>query len=262
MTMKNKIYLITVTVFAALVLFSCNKEPVTQTDNPDYEMMCQSKKIVSLIKNFDEKMNSSLKTGEMIPLDSVVWNTEALQNYTYASCPEYYTKDFKVFHSNYTLTVDANNMVLLDDVQTLYSQMTADYLANFNSIESNEKLLRFSDVALDSIVESIAYVSSTRFFDYHWLLNMYWGFAADDDWYWGTLGQEYGNPPLGKCDGTEYGVSDGSDELQWRLNNPVVLPVGNYTYINLEIKETDGYDYEVEMAQGFMLAGITLRIIA
>jgi len=248
MTMKNKVYLLSVIVFAAMVLFSCKKEPVTQTDNQDNEMMAQSKKIVSLIKNFEEKMNSTLKSGEMISLDSVVWNTEALENYTYAY-PDSSAKDYQFFRANYTLTVDANKMVLLSDVQALYNQMTADYTASLSSIQSDIKHLIFTDVALDSVVGTTAYLSAARGFGYDWVLNRYWGFAADDDWYWGTLGQEYGNPPLGKCDGTEYGVSDGSDELQWRLNNPVVLPVGRIIYIDQVTVPCNGFDFDDEHAK-------------
>jgi hypothetical protein len=55
------------------------------------------------------------------------------------------------------------------------------------------------------------------------IYGLYWPFTADDDWIWGTLNEEY-NPPAGKCDGTQLGVSDGSNELSWRLNNPSAQP--------------------------------------
>lgn len=76
-------------------------------------------------------------------------------------------------------------------------------------------------------------------------LSKEWPFNEDDDWYWGTLGQELGNPPLGKCDGTQVGVSDGSDELQWRLNNPATQqtqPI--YFFTDLVMLEATGFEWD------------------
>jgi len=205
-------------LLTGLLIVACKKdEPVQVKQNTNTELDDHSTKVLNLIKTFDAKMNSTLKGDELIELDSVIWNVEALQNYSYAF-PDSSTREFLVFSDTYTLSIDQNQMALLSDVQTLQSQMETDYLSHYNSIEELEKVLHFCDVALDSVIGSTAFISATHGFGLTFLLGSYPPFAEDDDWIWGTLGEEYGNPPAGKCDGTMQGVSDGSNELVWRLN--------------------------------------------
>ena len=89
-----KKYLISILVIAITIgIYSCKKENTNQPTNNNDELMVKSTKIIALIKQFDEKMKSTLKTGERIEVDSAVWNMEALQNYTYAN-PDTAVKDF------------------------------------------------------------------------------------------------------------------------------------------------------------------------
>jgi len=74
----------------------------------------------------------------------------------------------------------------------------------------------------------MAYITVINGFGTGYILGLYYPFAEDDDWIWGTLT----GPLSGKCDGTEIGVSDGSNELQYRLNHPIMLP-GNTSYTDL-----------------------------
>jgi len=240
--MKKYIVIIIFAVMAIGVT-SCKKDNTNKPVNQEDELMARSKKVISLIKNFDGKINSNLKSGEVMGIDSAVWCLEALQNFEYAN-PGEATKEFKTVKSNYTLDLDANGIALFSDVQAVYAQMEETLTLQLSQIPGDEKVVHFSDVALDSIEGSTAYLSTTLGFGYTWLLNMYWPFNTSDNWYWGTLGQEYGNTLLGKCDGTQYGVSDGSDELQWRLNNPVVAPDVPFIWTDLETNEyVNGFDY-------------------
>jgi hypothetical protein len=207
------------------------------------EMIPHNNKVLTLIKQFDEKLNSSFKSDEKIEADSAVWNIEALQNYTLAY-PDSAAKDFKVIKTTYTVPVDANGMILMTDVQTVYDLMESDLITSLDLIESEVKYIRFSDVALDSIIGGTAYMSITAGFGFNWLMNTYWGFNEDDDWIWGTLSEDYGVPPMGKCDGTQIGVSDGSNELAWRLNNPLVQPAQPLIYTDLVTLSADGFYFE------------------
>lgn len=200
----------------AMCISSCKKESTQPNVYPGDEMANHSRKVLSLIKEFDQKINSSLKEDEKIELDSAVWNVEALQNYTYAF-PDSSTREFYVFHEYYTLDLDANNKAWLSDVQDLYDDMEADYQSNLNSLQSEVQLMHFCDVVLDSVENNTAYISAISGFGANLLLNTYWSFSEEDDWIWGTLS----GPLAGKCDGTLQGVSDGSNELKWRLNNPL-----------------------------------------
>lgn len=246
--MKNKIQLIGVILLSTLITFtSCKKERMVQT--PD-ELLVLENKVISLIKQFDQKLNSSFKSDEKIEIDSAVWNIEALQNYTLAY-PDSAAKDSKVIKTTYTVPVDANGMILMTDVQVVYDLMESDLITSLDLIESEIKYIRFSDVALDSIIGGTAYMSITAGFGFNWLMNTYWGFGADDDWIWGTPSEGY-NPPAGKCDGTQIGVSDGSNELAWRLNNPLVLPA-NTSYMDLVTITGYATDFPQDNGPGYRL---------
>lgn len=223
-----------------ITVTSCKKESMVEKPN---EMIPHDNKVLTLIKQFDEKLNSSFKSDEKIEADSAVWNIEALQNYTLAY-PDSAAKDSKVIKTTYTVPVDANGMILMTDVQVVYDLLETDLITSLDLIESEVKYIRFSDVALDSIIGGTAYMSITAGFGFNWLMNTYWCFGADDDWIWGTLSEDYGVPPLGKCDGTQIGVSDGSNELAWRLNNPLVQPAQPLIYTDLVTLSADGFYFE------------------
>lgn len=206
-------------------------------------MQLHNNKIISLIQQFEEKMHSSFKSGEMIDIDSAVWNMEALQNYGYAY-PDSSTKEFIHKKSYYTIPIDVYSKVLMSDVQVVNSLMEDTLAYQLSQFPEEVKCMKFWDVTTDSIVGSTAFLSAVGGYGLN-LTGPYYGFDNDDDWLWGTLGQEYGTPPLGKCDGTMVGVSDGSDELQWRLNNPAFQsgePI--YFFTDLETLETTGFDWD------------------
>ena len=122
-------------------------------------------------------------------------------------------------------------MVSDQDLQTAFSQMTDTVDYQLSQIVSENKFLVLADIELARVVNHVAYITAHLGYGYNFIYGMYWPFTADDDWIWSTVNEGY-YPPAGKCDGTEYGVSDGSNEIQWRLNNPVIQPSPT-TYINL-----------------------------
>jgi len=225
-------------LLSGLLIVACKKdEPMQVNQNTSTELDDHSTKVLNLIKTFDAKMKSTLKGDERIHIDSVVWNSEALQNYNYAF-PDTSTKNFIVYREDYTLSLNASNMALLSDVLSLNTQMEDDILDKLDEIDSEEAFLRFCDVVLDSIVSSTAYITAINGFGYNLVLG-YYPFSDDDDWIWGTLGEEppLNNPPVGKCDGTMVGVSDGSNEIEWRLNyNSNTWVGGSVGYTNVETK--------------------------
>ncbi len=243
--MKNKIKTMAVIMLMiSFIITSCKKdEAVPAGQGKNAELINHSKKVLSLIKKFEQKMNSTLKAGDKIHIDSVVWNSEALQNYNYA-IPDTSTRDFIVYKANYTLNVNANNMAYLTDVQTLNSQMETDIQNQLESIDSEETFMRFCDVVLDSIVSNTAYITAINGFGFN-LVSGYYPFSDDDDWIWGTLGEDPPTvPPLGKCDGTQQGVSDGSNEIEWRLNygsNTWVGGSGGYTDVETKYAYPDDF---------------------
>lgn len=211
--------LLTVLILATL---SCRKEPAHQGDSTFNEQLKQSMKTIRMIESFESQLNGNYKSGQLVEIDSAVWYAEAMQNLAYAH-PEIAFNDFVRTKTPYTLTIDQYQMVTMVDFDAMYDEMDADLLAELELIPSEEKNLRFADVRLDSIVSSTAYISVVRAYGFKFIYGWYNPFDEDDDWLWGTLGQDdFNNPPLGKCDATMQGVSDGSDELERRLNNPVI----------------------------------------
>ncbi len=237
--MKNKITFITVILLSILFfIVSCKKStintPESNSNNNTY-----SKTIVQRINQFNQQMQGHFKNGTMMTLDTAVWNLEALLT-NYGGYPDSASDKFILMHSHFTLPTDANGLVSMDDVQALYQQMVDSITAQLNSIAGTVKFLKFSDVQQDSVVGSTAYITSNNGYGQGFILGLYPPFT--DDWIWGTLGEEYGTPPSGNCDGTDL-TSDGSDEIQYRLNHPAAVSnaVG---YTDIETKPMTGWDFE------------------
>ena len=158
-------------------------------------------------------MQGHFKNGTMMTLDTAVWNLEALLT-NFGGYPDSASDKFILMRSHFTLPINANGLVSMDDVQALYQQMVDSITVQLNSIAGTVKFLKFSDVRQDSVVGGTAYITSNNGYGQGFILGLYPPFT--DDWIWGTLGEEYGTPPLGNCDGTDL-TSDGSDEIQYRL---------------------------------------------
>jgi hypothetical protein len=249
--MRNNNIFILLAVLAVATT-SCRKETTTKDDSSFDELLKQSMITIRMIESFESQLNGNLKTGQLIEVDSAVWYAEALQNYAYAH-PEIAFDDFVRTKTAYTLTVDQNQMATMTAFETMYDQMEADLLAELEQIPSEEKNLRFADVRLDSLLGSTAYISVVRAFGFKFIYGAYEPFQEDDDWYWGTLGQFHGNPPLGKCDGTAQGVSDGSDELMRRLNNPVFDYDQQFRFVptSLNTITTAGFEWDERLYVGW-----------
>lgn len=241
--------LLTVLILATL---SCRKEPAHQGDSTFNEQLKQSMKTIRMIESFESQLNGNYKSGQFVEIDSAVWYAEAIQNLAYAY-PEIAFNDFVRTKTPYTLTIDQYQMVAMVDFDAMYDDMEADLLAELEQIPSEEKNLRFADVRLDSIVGSTAFISVVRAYGFKFVYGWYNPFDEDDDWLWGTIGQFHGNPPIGKCDATMQGVSDGSDELMRRLNNPVFDYDQQFRFIptSLNTISTAGFDWDERLYVGW-----------
>jgi hypothetical protein len=202
----------------ALFVYSCKKEQEPMTNPVDQAQLEKSQQIIQRIEAFDAKLTGNFKSGENISLDSLVWYTEALENYNHAR-PDLAYENFVVSKTTYTATLDNGNLSM-QDAAALFSSMQTDLETELANLDPTDDKLKLTDVALDSIEGNTAYLSASRVFGIN-IAVLYDEFEEDDDWIWGTVEQTlYGDPPAGRCDGTMVGVSDGSDELERRLNNP------------------------------------------
>lgn len=216
-------------------MYSCKKDQAKPDGliNNESEMMKRSRKVVTLIKEFKEEMNSDLKSGGSISLDSAVWNMEATLNYDYAD-PDSASALFITRKSVYTLDIDANEFSSLIDIETVYDLMEDTLEMQFLDLINTVKIIVMCDVSIDSTDATKAYLTLTNGFGLD-LATQY--DPIDDDWIWGTMNENDGFPSEGKCDTTEYVASDGSNELKKRLNNPTLVSGEEIFFTNIETFE-------------------------
>ena len=234
--MKNKIILLSVIVLSALFfVVSCKKSNLGNPDTNLNNNSQYSKTIMQRINRFNQQMQGHFKNGTMMTLDTAVWNLEALLT-NYGGYPDSTSNKFILMHSHFTLPVDANGLVSMDDVQALYQQMVDTITAQLNGIAGNVKFLKFSDVQQDSVVGNTAYITSNNGYGQGFILGLYPPFT--DDWIWGTLGNPEQPPYSGNCSGTDLS-SDGSNEIQYRLNHPAAASAAR-GYTDIETRSTNG----------------------
>ena len=247
--MNNKFSLFAVITVAAMIFaVSCNKETMNNINRNKQD--AYSKRITQRIENFQKQMQSSYKSGTTMPLDSAVWDLEALIT-NYGAFPDSASQDFTLKKAHFTITVDANNNVTNSDVQALYQRMIDTINAQLAEINNNVKFLAFSDVQQDSVVGSTAYLTTNNGYGFNLILGIYANFT--DDWIWGTLDNPDQPPYAGNCAGTDFS-SDGSNEIQYRLNHPGAVGQGS-AYTDLETREMTGEDFEDENGEPRLYIG-------
>ncbi len=227
----------------ALFVYSCKKEQEPMTNPVDQSLIEKSQQIIQRIEAFDAKLTGNFKSGETMSVDSMVWYTEALENYNHAR-PDLAFEDFHAGKTSYVLTLENGSLSIADAV-AVYATMQADLANEIAALPGSDNYLKLTDVALDSIEGNTAYLSASRVFGIN-IAVLYDEFEEDDDWIWGAINHH--NPPPGKCDGTMVGVSDGSDELERRLNNPNFAYDQPYVFVNLQtVWEITGITWQDEL---------------
>jgi len=223
--MKNLRLILSFTIVLAMTMYSCKKEKGVDIPSPETDVST-SQQIMNRINAFKEKMNNDYKSGSNTHIDTAVWDLEALISYENAY-PDSSSRNFTTYESYYTLKVDVDSLASDSDIEDVYDLMLDSVAYHLTLITSTMKFLVFSDVELVGIVDSTATIKATNGYGFNLVLG--WYTPIDDDWIWGF--------DQGNCSGTDL-TSDGSDELQYRINNPQVqLPgAGSYTdYETLEV---------------------------
>ena len=250
---NNNFYKLGVVILLALIAFySCKKDnmPTTEptTDNTAYSNM-----ITNRINNFRQQMQNPERSGEML-LDTAVWNLEALINYDYAY-PDSASKDFTIMSSHYTVTVDENGMVSEAEVQQVYNLMLDTLNYQLALLNDDVKFTVFSDVQLDEVDGNTARLTVNNGYGSGFILGLYPPF--DDNWIWGTLDNPDEPPYAGNCDQTDFS-SDGSNEIEYRLNHPAAVPA-NVRYTDIEIVGMSGMDFEDENGNPMLYVGTNIN---
>ncbi len=212
--MKNFKLILSIAIVLAISFSSCKKEKNIDLKGGEPTEASFSQQIMDRIMDFKGKMNSSMKSGGDMHIDTAVWNLEALISYENAY-PDSSSRDFITVESFYTLHVDGDSIAIERDIQEVYQLMLDSVDYHLSQINASMKFLVFCDVELTEIIGNTAYVQATNGYGFNLVLGWYTPFGVDDDWIWGFNQGSCNSSPLDDD-------SDASDELQYRLNHPAV----------------------------------------
>lgn len=250
---NNNFYKFGVVILLACIAFtSCKKDNMPQTE-PTTDNTAYSKMIINQINKFKTQMQNPERSGEML-LDTAVWNLEALINYENAY-PDSASKNFTIMSSHYTVTIDENGMVSETEVQQVYNLMldTLDY--QLSLLNDEVKFAVFSDVQLDEVDGNTAQLTVNNGYGSGFILGLYPPF--DDNWVWGTLDNPDEPPYAGNCSQTDFS-SDGSNEIEYRLNHPAAMPA-NVGYTDIELVGMSGLDFEDDNGDPMLYVGTDIN---
>ncbi len=207
---------------AVTMFYSCKKDKQIVNNEQSPEYTAKALNIWHKLVYFNEKIKSGARDNELIPSDSAIWYLETLLNVQQAVDTAF--NDSYMYEENYTIEVNENGLVNMNDVTTLYNQMVSDIEDELDQVESDYKFLII--VILEEQpsrdgninIKFGGVIAQGRF-------STYTPFTDDDDWYYGNM--------LGREDGEYEHESDAGQQLKYRINNQGIKPTFTYnTWIN------------------------------
>jgi len=215
MRKKQLISMVLVACMALIIINSCKKAQVSDpssTQNSFRGYTANELAIWKKLTDFNRKIKSVEKSGETITADSAIWYMEALFNATETTNELF--DDFYTDSVFYSIPIDQDGNVNMDDVSELYSIMVVDFQTRLAAFAENYKLIVMGDLFKISTVKSgELQIGVNRGFGLN-TLSLYEEFGATDNWY-------YGNQ-LGKCSDQSTRGSDAGFELERRFNHPYI----------------------------------------
>lgn len=212
---KQLISMAMVVCMAVLIINSCKKAQVSDplsTQNGFRGYTANELAIWQKLTDFNRKIKSVEKSGESIPADSAIWYLEALFNATQTTNESF--DDFYADSTFYTIPVDQDGNVNMEDVSDLYSTMVADFQTRLSAFTENYKIIVMSDLfKIGNVKSGEMQIGVNRGFGLN-TLSLYEEFGYTDNWY-------YGNQ-LGKCSDPSTRGSDAGFELERRFNHPYI----------------------------------------
>lgn len=249
-----RVLFITIATSLAIYLGACKKERVTpiinsnnqaSIDDPNYS--AEAKRIVGKIKHFKTQLvdKEYLTKGDYyIPIDSLIWNVEALFNASYTFPDRKYVETVKQ-DLEFFVNVNEKNEVLMSSVANLYDEIIgAVRQAYANDGINVDKSLMAVDVEEGDLVGNtvciIVHIISGRVKESNAINDPVDGpFGPGDCWYFG----EYG----GTCDdpsafGDAAEIIEDTINFYYRRNG---VPHSGYRSLNYNVVRIflDGNEY-------------------
>jgi hypothetical protein len=232
-------YAIAITIFiGATMLFSCNKETISEDTTKNFYHGHSETKLVEKINCFKKKIGT--KSTDLYTPDDAKWFVEAALNYTYAEAQHDIEK---IINHETTITIKHNEDGLIehDEVSKLYDRSLESLRDSYNKVNGLDKNLVTVDI---SIIENNKNSNdNTLTFNLRATINSRGlstptTFGSNDYWAWG-LSEGY-------CDGpydSIYSNSDAAQELQKKIHIRKSEPGGRYWYSDEEMVVANSWDF-------------------
>lgn len=208
--------IVTLTLGAALYLEACKKELVTPINNKPaqgeeyHDYTDNARTIASQINKFKRQIadkENVMRSGQCMPIDSVIWNVEALFNAEYAFSERKYLETVKQ-ELEFFVDVNGNNEAPLSVVADLYDEITEAVRQAYagDGISTDKSLMAVvvdkgetvgNRVEIDICVISGRYESDNTVKD-----PVQGPFGPGDCWYFGEYGGSCDDPSV-FCDAAE-----------------------------------------------------------
>jgi hypothetical protein len=256
--MKRNVFLrlviATLAIVGAVYMVACKKELVTPIinnneptsfDDPYYTE--DARKIVGKIKRFKTQLEEKeyLTKGDCnVPVDSVIWNIEALFNASYSFPDRKYEETVKQ-ELEFFVQTNGNDEVLLSNEANLYEEIIASVRQAYanDGIVADKSLMAVDVSAGEKVGNNVCVkvnVISGKIDADNMPKDPVWGpFGPGDCWYFG----EYG----GTCDDPS-AFGDAAEVIEDSINyyfRGEVVPNSGYRCLNYNMVRIflDGYEY-------------------
>lgn len=249
---KGLALVVLLAVGTAVYLAACKKEivtPINMNHADDYPVCTDAAsavagKIMKFRKQLDDKENVA-RSGLCMPVDSIIWNVEALFNAEYAFAECRYLKTVKQ-ELEFFVDVNENNEVPFSVVADLYDEITAAVRQAYSNdgINIDKSLMAVvvdkGDVVGNRVALKVCVVSGRTETGNTGAKDPVPGpFGPDDCWYFG----EYG----GTCDDPSV-FGDAAEIIEDTINyyyRGTSVPQSGYRSVNIDLFKVslDGSEY-------------------
>ena len=198
-------------------------QPGTNSTVSNYE------NIESRIKAFKELMNSNLKEGGDLNIDSAIFYWEAALNYDYSIADSFFTC---LTPRRFSLTCDLtrDNKVSVEVLGDVYDQMVDSLSSFYNGTAGSNKHVMLSDVSSSGSSNQTLFLDLTSVLGTGNYQQPYGRFDSTDYWFWAW--------DQGKC-GPYYDPTihlDAIDQLLYKIHHPISHPAQGWRYYFVDIE--------------------------
>jgi len=217
--MKKVVFILAIILSFIVVILSCKKQHDDSSQvNPTEQVTQTSQNIEQRILSFKSDIESRLKTGSGYPIDTAVWYTEALINYTYADVAN--NLEGLSIDSVYIDVDLSGGKVTPAEAASVYDAIIDSLTIQYDNLPSQNLHLVFADVFIrDSTAGSVTFCVFSGF-SYGSPIN-YGTFGEEDFWKYGLRQENDG----GYCDGPHEGENKYIDAA-WQIEQRIRLNIG------------------------------------